>query len=273
MNAPTSIAAPLRGRCRGRDRGRAYTRGFTLVELLVAILVGLFLVGGVMKIVQDTRRATGAETQATQLQDSVRLAMSTLTDVIQTAGYYSSPLYSTAIASLNAAGVFVAGQAVSGTGAFNAAAPGDTISVRYQTASGDGILNCSGTSNATGANEIFVNTFSIDAQGDLQCTLTSALGTVTNVLVPAVTTATNPLQITNLQILYGVQTNFALGNQCADSYLDAAQVSAKTINGETAWNYVVSVRVTLSFSNPIAGLPPLQFTRVIGVMNKMGVVT
>jgi hypothetical protein len=36
---------------------------------------------------------------------------------------------------------------------------------------------------------------------------------------------------------------------------------------------VVSVRVTLSFSNPIAGQPALQFTRVIGLMNRMGVVT
>jgi hypothetical protein len=93
------------------------------------------------------------------------------------------------------------------------------------------------------------------------------------VLIPAVTTGTNQLKITDLQILYGVQTNFALGNQCADSYLDATQVSARTINGQTAWNYVVSVRVTLSFSNPIAGQPALQFTRVIGLMNRMGVVT
>ena len=82
------------------------------------------------------------------------------------------------------------------------------------------------------------------------------------------------MKITRLQILYGVQTNFATGNQCADSYLDATQVSAKTINGQTAWNYVVSVRITLCFTNPLGGAAAdVQFTRVIGVMNKMGVVT
>lgn len=255
------------------SRSPARCQGFTLVELLISIVIALFLLGGVMTIVQDTRRATSSQTQSTQLQDGVRLAMTTLTDVIQTAGYYSDPLFSTPNASLTAVGAFIAGQAISGTGAFGAAAPGDTISVRYQTANGDGILNCGGTSNTTGANEIFVNTFSLDNQGDLQCTLTSALGTTTMVLIPAVTTGPNQLKITNLQILYGVQTNFATANQCADSYLDAAQVSAKTINGQTAWNYVVSVRITLSFSNPVAGQPALQFTRVIGVMNKMGVVT
>jgi hypothetical protein len=36
---------------------------------------------------------------------------------------------------------------------------------------------------------------------------------------------------------------------------------------------VVSVRITLSFQNPIAGGADLTFTRIIGIMNKMGVVT
>jgi type IV pilus assembly protein PilW len=264
MNTPTATAARCPADC----------RGFTLVELLIAILVGLFLLGGVMTIVQDTRRATSSQTQSTQLQDSVRLAMTTLTDVIQTAGYYSDPLdYGPADAqTLAAVAPFAAGQALSGTGAFGAAAPGDAVSVRYQTANGDGILNCGGTSNTTGANEIFVNTFSLDAQGDLQCTLTSALGTSTIVLIPAITTGVNQLKLTNMQILYGVQTNLGADNLSADSYLDANQVAAKIMsNGKSAWNYVVSVRITLSFSNPIAGLPALQFTRVIGVMNELGV--
>jgi type IV pilus assembly protein PilW len=265
MSKPTSIVL----------RGPARSQGFTLVELLVSILLAVFLLGGVMTIVQDTRRASGSQTQSTQLQDSVRLAMTMLTDVIQTAGYYSDPLFSTAKASLPSSGVFAAGQSVSGTGAFTAASPGDTISVRYQTANGDGILNCGGSSNTSGANRVFVNAFSIDALGQLQCVLTSG-GVVGApiVLIPAVTTATNPLKITKLQILYGVQTNFATGNQSADSYLDATQVTAMTINGQSAWNYVVSVRITLYFSNPIVpGGADLPFTRVIGIMNKMGVVT
>ena len=199
--------------------------------------------------------------------------MSIMTDVVQTTGYYSDPLNSTVVASLGAVAPFVGGQAVTGTGAFLAAAPGDTISVRYQTANGDGILNCTGTSNTSGAIEIFVNTFSLDNQGQLQCALTSGGAAAPTVLIPASTAGPNQLKITNLQILYGVQTNFAAANQSADSYLDAVQVSAHAlINGQTAWNYVVSVRVTLSFLNPLGGAD-LKFTRVIGIMNRMGVVT
>jgi type IV pilus assembly protein PilW len=263
MSKPTSLLV----------HGPAASQGFTLVELLVSIVIALFLLGGVMTIVQDTRRATSSQTQSTQLQDSVRLAMTMLTDVIQTTGYYSDPLNSNANFSLTAGGGFIAGQAISGTGAFGAAAPGDAISARFQTASGDGILNCAGTSNTSGGNLLYVNTFSLDAQGQLQCTLTTGgVAAPAIVLIPAITTGPNQLKITNLQILYGVQTNFAAANQCADSYWDAIKVSATTINGQTAWNYVVSVRITLSFLNPSGGAA-LQFTRIIGLMNKMGVVT
>ncbi|HEY1725269.1 MAG TPA: PilW family protein [Steroidobacteraceae bacterium] len=253
----------------------AACRGFTLVEMMIAIVVALFLIGGVLRVVQDTRRATASQTQSTQLQDSVRLAMTTLTDVIQTAGYYSDALYSTPIASLPSGNGFLAGQSIVGTGAFTAAAPGDTISVRYQTANNDGILNCAGSSNVTGANEVFVNIFSLDANGNLLCQLISAAGTgAPFILIPAITTGPNQMKITNLQIMYGVQTNFATANQSADSYMDAATLAATTINGQSAWNYVVSVRITLSFQNPLgAAQPALQFTRVIGLMNKMGYVS
>jgi type IV pilus assembly protein PilW len=261
----------------------ARCRGFTLVEMLIAILIALFLLGGVMTIVQDTRRATSSQTQSTQLQDDVRLAMSMLTAIIQTSGYYADPFGTAPAIALGPAAPFAAGQAVSGTGAFAAAAPGDSISVRYQTNTGDGILNCAGTSNTTGAPVVYVNTFSLDAAGDLQCTLSSGgVAAAPIVLIPAITTGPNQLKITNLQILYAVQTNatpaaqcdtsMLTANQCADGYLDAAQLSAKTINGQTAWNYVVSVRVTLSFLNPLGG-PDLKFTRVIGIMNRMGVVS
>ena len=253
--------------------GRARSRGFTLVELMIAIALAIFLIGGVLAIVQDTRRATSSQGQATQLQDSVRLAMTVMTDVIETAGYYTTPQQTDWSQAFPAIAPFVTGQTVSGTGAFGAAAPGDTVSVQYQTATGDGILNCSGTSNVSGANEYFINAFSVDAQGNLNCTLTSAAGVQVIQLIQAVPAGPNQLQVLNLQILYGVQTNTAASNGSADSYMDATQVAATFINTLPAWDYVVSVRITLSFTNPVAGQPPLQFTRIIPIMGKMGLVT
>jgi type IV pilus assembly protein PilW len=252
---------------------RARSLGFTLVELLIAIALAIFLIGGVLVIVQDTRRASSSQGQATQLNDSIRLAMTVMTDVIETAGYYTTPQQTDEAQAFPAIAPFVTGQTISGTGAFGAAAPGDTVSVQYQTATGDGILNCAGTSNVSGANEYFINTFSVDALGNLNCTLTSAAGVQVIQLIQAVPTGPNLLQVLNLQILYGVQTNTATSDGSADSYMDATQVAATFINTLPAWNYVVSVRITLSFTNPVAGQPPLQFTRIIPIMGKMGLVT
>jgi type IV pilus assembly protein PilW len=252
---------------------RARSQGFTLVELLIAIALAIFLIGGVLAIVQDTRRATSSQGQATQLQDSVRLAMTVMTDVIETTGYYTSPQSEAQVDAFPAVAPFVGGQTINGTGAFGAAAPGDTVSVQYQTATGDGILNCGGTSNVSGANEYFINSFSVDALGNLNCTLTSAAGVQVIPLIQAGAAGPNQLQVLNLQILYGVQTDITASNGSADSYMDATQVAATTINSYPAWDYVVSVRITLSFNNPVAGLPPLQFTRIIPIMSKMGVIT
>ena len=49
--------------------------GFTLVELLVALLIGLFLLGGLMTLVQDNRRTFAGQNQLSQLQDSERMAI------------------------------------------------------------------------------------------------------------------------------------------------------------------------------------------------------
>src|SRR5579872_3767707 len=123
-------------------------RGFTVVELMVALLIGLFLLGGLLTLVQDNRRTFASQNQLSQLQDTERVAMTMITDVIQTAGYFPDPTSNTATLALPSAGGMAAGQALSGVN--NASASGDTITVRYATTTGDGILNCIGQSNGTG---------------------------------------------------------------------------------------------------------------------------
>ena len=44
-------------------------RGFTLIELMIALLIGLFLLGGLMTLVQDNRRSFSTQNQLSQLQD------------------------------------------------------------------------------------------------------------------------------------------------------------------------------------------------------------
>jgi type IV pilus assembly protein PilW len=247
-------------------------RGFTLIEILIALLIGVFLLAALLTIVQANRRVYGDQSQLAQLQDSERMAMTLMTDVIQMAGYFPNPHQNTLGGSLTATGPFAAGQSITGT--FSSTAPGDSISVRYMTAGSDGILNCSGLSNPNvvgGANILYVNTFQV-VNGQLVCTLTSSAAPtpVQYNLVSGVTNATTAFGVTNLSILYGVKTNAAAVGNAVDTYLNKSQMS--TAN----WSNVISVLIELTFTNPLytngSTTQPqtIEIQRVVGVMNQLG---
>jgi len=219
-----------------------------MVELLVALTIGLFLLGGLMTLVQDNER----------------MAMTMMTDVIQAGGYFPNPSLYTASSWLVTANPIAQGQAMYGTYG-GGVAPGDTITSRYATAGGDGILNCSGGSNLTGGVVLYTNVFSV-VNGQLVCTMN---GTVYP-MVGALTNTPNAISVTNLTVLYGVNSA-GTGNN-VDTYMNSAQVTA---GGD--WNNVVSVQVTLTFTNPLyvtAGQGQaltISFQRDISVMSKTGI--
>ena len=233
--------------------------GFTMVELLIALLIGLFLVGGLLTMVQNNKRTFMTQGDLSQLQDNERLAMTMMTDVIQTTGYYPNPTINTAASVMPAVGGMAQGQGMIGT--FNAAAPGDTITARYATASGDGILNCIGASNSSGGTLNYVNAFSVivNAAGisQLVCTLNGTQ-------YPLVS------GVTKLTVMYGVNTLGSSTN--VDTYMNAAQIT-----GGGFWNNVMSVQITLNFVNPqytspgLGQLPDISFQRNIAVMGSTGI--
>jgi type IV pilus assembly protein PilW len=250
-------------------------RGFTLVELMIAVVIALFLIGGLLTLVQAMKATSLNQNGLSQLQDNERMAMSLMTDVIQSTGYFPlPPLTNTAAASFPVVAPFTsAGQAIYGTGAYTNVTPGGTtISVRYQTngtgaANPDNVINCAGATSVAAAS--FVNTFSVDATGTLVCALSVNGAAATTVpLIPGVQ---------SMQIYYGVQTNTGLGTNSIDAYLDAATVTAG-VAGVSYWPQVKSVKITLTFLNPLFGQPgqpnqTVTFTRTVDVMNKTGVAT
>jgi type IV pilus assembly protein PilW len=250
-------------------------RGFTLIELMIALLIALFLIGGLLTLVQAMKATSLNQNGLSQLQDSERMAMSLMTDVIQSTGYFPNPLINTAASSFPVVLPFTSsGQALVGTGAYTNVAPGGTtITVRYLTngtgsANPDNVINCTGGTSVVAAT--FVNTFSVDALGNLQCLLT-VNGVAAAAPVPLVP------GVQSMQIYYGVQTNTAVGTNSVDAYLDAATVTAGNA-GVSYWPQVKSVKITLTFINPLFGQQGqpnqfVQFTRVVDVMNKTGVTT
>ena len=243
---------------------RMNQKGFTLIEIMIALMIGVFLLGALLTIVQTNRRVFGEQSQLAQMQDNERMAMTMMGDVIQSAGYFPNPVINTLTTALNAAGPFAVGQSISGTAV---AGPLDTIQVRYMTAGGDGILNCSGLPNPTGGpNTLYVNEFKVQA-GQLICTVNGGTQYTLVGGVPG-----SGLDITNMSILYGVRADPTQPGNNVDTYMDAT-----TVNGAGLWGSVISVQVTLTFTNPlnplgtVAGQPAnFQIQRVIGVMSQTG---
>jgi type IV pilus assembly protein PilW len=275
-----------------KHRSLARARGFTLVEILVAITIALFLTGGLLTIVGAMRKTTTVQSGLSNLQDNERMAMTLLADVIQEAGYFPNPSANTATGEFPAIGPFTfAGQAVSlaqgqsfiGAGGFTDPPPpaaSNIISVRFATAGTvvvapavpDNLINCTG--NSTTYATTFVNTFAVIADAtvpgtyDLVCQLQDSTAGGAPITVYLAT------GITQLQILYGVQTNTSVNSTSVDTYLDA-----NGVNAGPYWNNVISVKLTLSFVNPLYGNlpgqsstapPTITFTRVIDIMNRTG---
>ena len=265
-------------------------RGFTLVELMVTVAIALFLIGGLLTVLQNVRGAYNNQQQLTQLQDQQRFALTILADVIQAGGYFPDPTTWQPANSLPAANApapcaaaFVAGQAFSGC--HTATTAPDTIEVRYRTAKDDGVIFCDGSTNAVGSRSLqdptgaYVNQFTVvppagNTPGQLQCQLSDG---ATGAVITAPVTIVNGVE--NLQVLYGVKRTPALSDYNVDTYLTADQMNTAGPNGND-WNNVSSVRVILTFTNPLynpaspAGQPAtIAFERVIQVMARAGVHT
>ncbi len=234
-----------------------------MIELMVALLIGLFLMGGLIGLLQSNRRAFVSQSALSQLQDSERLAVTMMNDVVEQAGYFPDPTTYTTSSAFAAAGSFAAGQSIYGT--YNSTGTGDTISVRYTTAPGDGVILCNGGSNPVGgAVTTYTSQFSVAQNAttgvyQLICTMGGTVYQLVN-------------NVTKLSVMYGVNTTGSGTN--VDTYMNASQVTAAL-----DWNNVVSAYITLTFNigltgpgqPTIAGQPTTkQITRTINIMKQTG---
>jgi type IV pilus assembly protein PilW len=266
-------------------RVRTGQRGFSMIELSIAMLIALFLLGGLVTLVIGTRRTTSTQTALSQLQDNQRIAMTLMTNIVQKAGYFPNPVLqqlSTFPAESAFAGYTLPSGQVLG-GLYNAAAPGDTLLVRYFAPANDSsanpiIVSCAGQSN-TGAstNVWYTNAFTIGTVNGtswLQCLVrTSGTGsTLTINLIP---------NVTQVSVLYGVAATTGGDDYSVVKYLNATQVSS-TGN----WLNITAVKISLTFQLPVYGTTGGQmtncattpvctsvFTRVIPIMSRAGVDT
>lgn len=238
--------------CRGQ-------RGYSLIELSVAILIAIFLLGGLFSILQTTRKTSTNQTLLAQLQDDQRIAMIILQETAQTAGYYPTPLTTSAITAFPVAGSFTqAGQSI--VGATNTTSSfGDTFTVRYMSDGTSAVMGCLGTYDSTAGN---THTYQFLVQADPSSTTSSLYcsmdGGTAVALVPGVSSMT---------LQYGVDTT---GNATGiNAYIPTASMAAAN------WLNIYSIQLTLNFTNPLYGQPgqtnaSLPFSRVVNLMARTG---
>jgi hypothetical protein len=165
---------------------------------------------------------------------------------------------------------------------------GDVLIVRYNAAANEDVANCQGTSNATNAAPVsYINEFAV-LQKDpksppyLGCSTDGGQN-----FVPLVR------NVSKLTISYGISSTSTLGNTIGvpvDSYVPTQSIDptqpidmpkAVAANSQQ-WTNVYSVKVQVTFINPlyqpVPNAPPtpgqqptVTFTRVIGVMSRIGV--
>jgi type IV pilus assembly protein PilW len=245
--------------------------GFTLVELMVTVGIALFLLGGLVTIMQNVRQANITQTQLTALQDQERFALMVLTDAIQVGGYVANPLSDSA-AQFPAVGLFPQGAAFTGShspaGVVPPSTANDSIQIRFDTTpenaavpSGGPIL-CNGVDSAKEAIATsYTIVFSLNTATDqLQCTVNGG----------APITLVNGLHA--MAIYYGVNRNAPGADYNIDTY-----VTWDNLVAPNDFLTISAIRVVLSFDNPMyvpAGSQPQFITieRVIQVMARAGVV-
>jgi type IV pilus assembly protein PilW len=246
-------------------------RGFTLVELMVTVGIALFLLGGLVTIVQNVRQANLNQTVLAQLQDEERFAFTVITDAIQSAGYFADPINATtgtfglspnpAPTQGFQAGWVFAGSHVTGV-ADNVAQ--DTIATRFQTAPNYGPILCNGTdtSNPALGPQTWQVEFRIDPINHwLLCTV--------NNILPAVQLVGG---VQAMAIYYGVKRDLTVADYNVDTYLTWDQMNAGSQQDYTS---ISAIRVVLTFTNPLfpqANQPQtITVERVIANMARAGV--
>ncbi len=245
--------------------------GVSLIEVMISVAIALFLLAGILVIFSSTSKSFKNQGDLAALQDTERVSMGMLANVIQAAGYYPNPLALTATTALPVDtnyGFLTAGQSIVGT------SPGgslDTITVRYLeaalvaaspavpasgavpasaavAASFDFLMDCNGNSNTTTSALYVVNQFAVNARKQLTCSVNGGV---------ALVLAEN---VSGLSVLYGV------GADSVSQYISASDMTSAN------WPAVISVKITVILVNPLAGLPgqaaTIPFTRIVSQMSK-----
>lgn len=218
--------------------------GISLIELLIAMTIGVFLLTGIASSYISSKKTSIERDQMSLLEDNGRIALETLTKVIQHTGYSSGDKsllpFITQTADVASVACTDGSQSVVNTGIFTAdrivkdgaASDSDSIGVIFY---GDNNLfrDCVGGElpAACRANPSKVyNSFYV-SNGNLEC-----VGSRVN---KAHVVAEG---VENIQFLYGVDTT---ADNLVDRYMTATDLALAAAGNATIWKSIISVQIAI----------------------------
>ena len=218
--------------------------GISLIELLIAMTIGVFLLAGIASSYMSSKKTSIQRDQMSLLEDNGRIALETLTKVIQHTGYSSGDKsllpFITQTADVASVACTDGSQSVVNTGIFTAdrivkdgsASDSDSIGVIFY---GDNNLfrDCVGGElpAACRANPSKVyNSFYV-SNGNLEC-----VGSRVN---KAHVVAEG---VENIQFLYGVDTT---ADDLVDRYMTATDLALAAAGNATIWKSIISVQIAI----------------------------
>lgn len=240
---------------------RTQQLGMNLIEIMVAMMLSLFLVLGLLTIFQSTKLTAKTQYGMAEIQEQQRNAITILSNVIQAAGYF--PINSSQPLTLSDANGLKKGvlPEINKTYAAGAGIAGSNnmLRIRFQAPpndTGNMVLNCQGDSNQTSQKVYYDNLFYLK-NNSIMC----ALGTNTKA-VKDKNEKSLVEGVKDMSVIYGIDTK---GGGSVTRYLNASQV--------TDWKQVRSVKLTLTFINPLKGQDgqpdTLQTTQIIQLMGNL----
>lgn len=259
---------------------RARQAGISMVELMVSLTISLILLLALYSIFMTTRLSQQSENGLAQMQEDQRMAMTIISQMIQSAGYYPDRITSSrdslfqAIASGPQQPPFLVSQFISGRDSTSNNPA--VIGVRFKIGPDennhdDNVINCLGST----ASGVYSNVITVDTSSlQLTCAINGdqAVPVVGGKRASGTAGAAIPcnnagyLGISNLDLRYGTTSTTAAASntRSVSQYLAASEVKD--------WSAVRSVKVMLTtlYCTRQGILPAqAQISRVVFVPNQL----
>jgi len=218
--------------------------GLSLLELLIAMVIGIFLLAGIASSYISSKKTSIKRDQYSLLEDNGRIAIETLTKVIQHTGYSARDKslrpFITTSSDVASVACSDGSQSVVNTGLFTSnrivkdgsSGASDSIGTIFY---GDNNLfkDCVGrelpVACRTTPSKVY-NSFYV-SNGNLECVGSRA--SKAYVIAEGVE---------NIQFLYGVDTN---NDELVDRFLNATNLALAAAGNPAIWNSVISVQVAV----------------------------